>query len=66
MDNSILEEHKKEVMEAKLIVRKLNLVVLSSEKNDEKDKEKEKDDEKAEKVKCIFDSCIVHLLQFWD
>ncbi|XP_040179868.1 THO complex subunit 2 [Rana temporaria] len=50
MDNSILEEHKKEVMEAKLIVRKLNLVVLSSEKNDEKDKEKEKDDEKAEKA----------------
>ncbi|XP_073455534.1 THO complex subunit 2 [Aquarana catesbeiana] len=50
LDNSILEEHKKKVIEAKQIVRKLNLVVLSSEKNDERDKEKEKDDEKNEKA----------------
>ncbi|KAM4663955.1 THO complex subunit 2 [Discoglossus pictus] len=49
LDSSILEEYKKEVMEAKLLVRKLTLVVLSSEKSEEKEKEKEKDEEKTEK-----------------
>ncbi|KAM4695761.1 THO complex subunit 2 [Rhinophrynus dorsalis] len=49
LDSSIMEEHKKEVMEAKQIVRKLTLVVLSSDKSDEKDKEKDKDEEKTEK-----------------
>ncbi|XP_075429525.1 THO complex subunit 2 isoform X1 [Ascaphus truei] len=47
LDSSILEEYKKEVVEAKQIVRKLTLVVLSSEKSEDKDKEKE--DEKTEK-----------------
>ncbi|XP_063793311.1 THO complex subunit 2 isoform X1 [Pseudophryne corroboree] len=50
LDSSILEEHKKELVEAKLIVRKLTMVVLSSEKPEEKDKEKEKDEEKNEKA----------------
>ncbi|XP_072285366.1 THO complex subunit 2-like [Pyxicephalus adspersus] len=44
LDNSILEDHKKEVIEAKQIVRKLSLVVLSSEK------EKERDEEKTDKT----------------
>ncbi|KAM9326092.1 THO complex subunit 2 [Gastrophryne carolinensis] len=50
LDSSILEEHKKEVFEAKQIVRKLTMVVLSNDKNEEKEKEKEKDEEKAEKA----------------
>ncbi|XP_075691887.1 THO complex subunit 2 [Rhinoderma darwinii] len=50
LDSSILEEYKKEVMEAKQIVRKLTMVVLSSEKSDDKEKEKEKDEEKTEKA----------------
>ncbi|XP_053328983.1 THO complex subunit 2 [Spea bombifrons] len=48
-DSVILEEHKKEVIEAKQIVRKLTLVVLSSDKADEKEKDKDKDEEKVEK-----------------
>ncbi|KAG8553731.1 hypothetical protein GDO81_003527 [Engystomops pustulosus] len=50
LDSSILEEHKKEVVEARQIVRKLTMVILSSDKSEDKDKEKEKDDEKAEKA----------------
>lgn len=42
-------------MEAKQIVRKLTMVVLSSEKTEEKEKEKEKEEEKTEKV-CSVDS----------
>uniref|UniRef100_A0A8C5WF72 THO complex subunit 2 n=1 Tax=Leptobrachium leishanense TaxID=445787 RepID=A0A8C5WF72_9ANUR len=49
LDSSILEEHKKEVLEAKQIVRKLSMVVLSSDKSEDKEKDKEKDEEKAEK-----------------
>uniref|UniRef100_K9IPE4 THO complex subunit 2 n=1 Tax=Desmodus rotundus TaxID=9430 RepID=K9IPE4_DESRO len=48
-DNCIMDEHKREIVEAKQIVRKLTMVVLSSEKIDEREKEKEKDDEKVEK-----------------
>ncbi|XP_077163774.1 THO complex subunit 2 isoform X2 [Paroedura picta] len=48
-DNTILEEHKREIGEAKQIVRKLTMVVLSSEKSEEKEKEKEKEEEKTEK-----------------
>ncbi|KAH0631033.1 hypothetical protein JD844_004521 [Phrynosoma platyrhinos] len=48
-DNAILEEHKREIGEAKQIVRKLTMVVLSSEKTEEKEKEKEKEEEKTEK-----------------
>ncbi|KAJ6663264.1 hypothetical protein lerEdw1_010400 [Lerista edwardsae] len=47
VDNAILEEHKREIGEAKQIVRKLTMVVLSSEKTEEKEKEKE--EEKTEK-----------------
>lgn len=50
LDNAILEEHKREIGEAKQIVRKLTMVVLSSEKTEEKEKEKEKEEEKTEKV----------------
>ncbi|XP_004437380.1 THO complex subunit 2 isoform X5 [Diceros bicornis minor] len=48
-DNCIMDEHKREIVEAKQIVRKLTLVVLSSEKIDEREKEKEKEEEKVEK-----------------
>lgn len=48
-DNCIMDEYKREIVEAKQIVRKLTMVVLSSEKLDERDKEKDKDDEKVEK-----------------
>ncbi|XP_064422604.1 THO complex subunit 2 isoform X2 [Latimeria chalumnae] len=50
LDNSIIEEHKREIMEAKQIARKLTMVVLSSEKAEEKEKEKEKEEEKTEKA----------------
>ncbi|XP_063288176.1 THO complex subunit 2 [Pelobates fuscus] len=49
LDSTIFEEHKKEVLEAKQLVRKLTLVILSSDKSDEKEKDKDKDEEKAEK-----------------
>ncbi|XP_074133579.1 THO complex subunit 2 isoform X1 [Sminthopsis crassicaudata] len=49
VDNTILDEHKQEIVEAKQIVRKLTMVVLSSEKLDERDKEKEKEEEKTDK-----------------
>ncbi|KAJ7405439.1 THO complex 2 [Willisornis vidua] len=48
-DNAITEEHRREIVEAKQIVRKLTMVVLSSEKTEEKEKEKEKEEEKTEK-----------------
>ena len=37
-----MDEHKREIVEAKQIVRKLTMVVLSSDKIDEREKEKEK------------------------
>ncbi|XP_062939383.1 THO complex subunit 2 isoform X6 [Cynocephalus volans] len=48
-DSCIMDEHKREIVEAKQIVRKLTMVVLSSEKIDEREKEKEKEEEKVEK-----------------
>ncbi|KAK2490112.1 hypothetical protein MC885_011648 [Smutsia gigantea] len=48
-DNCIMDEHKREIVEAKQIVRKLTMVVLSSERIDEREKEKEKEEEKVEK-----------------
>ncbi|KAL7979484.1 hypothetical protein Chor_004642 [Crotalus horridus] len=48
-DHAILEEHRREIGEAKQIVKKLTMVVLSSEKTEEKEKEKEKEEEKMEK-----------------
>ncbi|KAM5290917.1 THO complex subunit 2 isoform 6-T7 [Glossophaga mutica] len=48
-DNCIMDEHKREIVEAKQIVRKLTMVVLSSEKIDEREKDKEKEDEKVER-----------------
>ncbi|XP_073497185.1 THO complex subunit 2 [Phyllobates terribilis] len=50
LDSSILEEHKREVIEAKQIIRKMTMVVLSSDKSEDKEKEKEKDEEKTEKT----------------
>ncbi|XP_055499527.1 THO complex subunit 2 isoform X3 [Leucoraja erinacea] len=49
LDSNILEQHKREIVEAKQIARKLTLVVLSADKPDEKEKEKEKEEEKNEK-----------------
>uniref|UniRef100_A0A8C5Z0X9 THO complex subunit 2 n=1 Tax=Marmota marmota marmota TaxID=9994 RepID=A0A8C5Z0X9_MARMA len=48
-DNCIMDEHKREIVEAKQIVRKLTMVVLSSEKIDEREKEKEKEEDKVDK-----------------
>ncbi|XP_069749018.1 THO complex subunit 2 isoform X5 [Narcine bancroftii] len=49
LDTNILEQHKREIVEAKQIARKLTLVVLSADKPDEKEKEKDKEEEKNEK-----------------
>uniref|UniRef100_A0A3P8WX89 THO complex subunit 2 n=1 Tax=Cynoglossus semilaevis TaxID=244447 RepID=A0A3P8WX89_CYNSE len=48
-DAVIVEEHKRDITEAKQIARKLVMVVLPSEKNDDKEKEKEKEEDKNEK-----------------
>ncbi|KAG7282682.1 hypothetical protein CRUP_017608 [Coryphaenoides rupestris] len=48
-DVSIVEEHKREISEAKQIARKLVMVVVPSEKSDDKDKDKEKEEEKNDK-----------------
>lgn len=45
-----MEEHKREILEAKQIARKLTMVVVPSEKSDDKEKERDKDEEKNEKV----------------
>uniref|UniRef100_A0A3B3VA06 THO complex subunit 2 n=1 Tax=Poecilia latipinna TaxID=48699 RepID=A0A3B3VA06_9TELE len=49
VDATIVEEHKREISEAKQIARKLVTVVLPSEKSEDKEKEKEKEEEKNEK-----------------
>lgn len=59
VDATIVEEHKREISEAKQIARKLVTVVLPSEKSEDKEKEKEKEEEKNEKVnnshvRCLF------------
>ncbi|XP_047462426.1 THO complex subunit 2 [Mugil cephalus] len=48
-DVTIVEEHKRDISEAKQIARKLVMVVLPSEKNEDKEKDKEKEEEKNEK-----------------
>lgn len=48
-DKCIMDEHKQGIVEAKQIVRKLTMVVLSSEKMDKQEKEREKEEEKVEK-----------------
>lgn len=50
LDSSIIEEHKREILEAKQIARKLTMVVVPSEKSDDKEKEKDKEEDKNEKV----------------
>ncbi|NP_001313476.1 THO complex subunit 2 [Danio rerio] len=49
LDSSIVEEHKRDILEAKQIARKLTMVVLPSEKTEDKEKEKDKEEEKNEK-----------------
>ncbi|XP_040906858.1 THO complex subunit 2 isoform X4 [Toxotes jaculatrix] len=49
LDATIIEEHRKDISEAKQIARKLVMVVLPSEKSEDKEKEKEKEEEKNEK-----------------
>jgi hypothetical protein len=51
LDASIVEEHKREITEAKQIARKLTMVVVPSEKMEDKEREKEKEEEKSDKVK---------------
>nr|NP_001366034.1 THO complex subunit 2-like [Jaculus jaculus] len=48
-DNCIMNEYKREIVEAKQIVRKLTMVILPSDKTDDREKEKKKDD-KVEKA----------------
>lgn len=50
LDAAIIEEHKREISEAKQIARKLVMVVLPSEKSEDKDKDKDKEEEKNDKV----------------
>ncbi len=52
-----MEEHKREILEAKQIARKLTMVVVPSEKAEDKDKEKE--EEKNEKVTCFCCSVFI-------
>lgn len=54
LDAAIIEEHKREISEAKQIARKLVMVVLPSEKSEDKDKDKDKEEEKNDKVPHIF------------
>lgn len=54
LDAAIVEEHKLDITEAKQIARKLVMVVVPSEKNDDKEKDKEKEEEKNEKVLNIY------------
>uniref|UniRef100_A0A672JPU9 THO complex subunit 2 n=1 Tax=Salarias fasciatus TaxID=181472 RepID=A0A672JPU9_SALFA len=49
LDAAIVEEHKNEISEAKQIARKLVMVVLPSDKNEDKEKEKDKEEEKNDK-----------------
>uniref|UniRef100_A0A6Q2ZBD0 THO complex subunit 2 n=1 Tax=Esox lucius TaxID=8010 RepID=A0A6Q2ZBD0_ESOLU len=49
LDASIVEEHKREITEAKQIARKLTMVVVPSEKTEDKEREKEKEEEKNDK-----------------
>uniref|UniRef100_A0A8D3DXW3 THO complex subunit 2 n=1 Tax=Scophthalmus maximus TaxID=52904 RepID=A0A8D3DXW3_SCOMX len=49
VDASIVEEHKRDISEAKQTARKLVMVVLPSEKSEDKEKEKEKEEEKNDK-----------------
>uniref|UniRef100_A0A672KVG0 Uncharacterized protein n=1 Tax=Sinocyclocheilus grahami TaxID=75366 RepID=A0A672KVG0_SINGR len=49
LDSSIVEEHKRAILEAKQIARKLTMVLVPSEKTEDKEKEKEKEEEKNEK-----------------
>lgn len=50
LDATIVEEHKRDISEAKQIARKLVMVVLPTEKNEDKEKDKEKEEDKNVKV----------------
>uniref|UniRef100_A0AAY4AW48 THO complex subunit 2 n=1 Tax=Denticeps clupeoides TaxID=299321 RepID=A0AAY4AW48_9TELE len=49
VDSAIIEEHKKDIAEAKQIARKLTMVVVPSDKSEDKEREKEKEEERSEK-----------------
>lgn len=53
-DVTIVEEHKRDISEAKQIARKLVMVVVPSEKSEDKEKDKEKEEEKNEQVSQEF------------
>lgn len=61
-DAAIIEEHKRDISDAKQIARKLVMVVLPSEKSEDKEKDKEKEEEKNDKVmKPLFYGCHMFL-----
>lgn len=67
LDATIVEEHKRDISEAKQIARKLVMVVLPSDKSEDKEKEKEKEEEKNEKVlKHLFWRNAVSLDGSWE
>lgn len=57
LDAAIIEEHKRDISEAKQIARKLVMVVLPSEKSEDKEKEEEKND-KVMKVFFSYYGCM--------
>ena len=65
----MIEQHKHEVSEARQMLKKINLVLLSSEKSDDKEKEREKEREDLPKDKvhlskwvftCFFYFLLLH------
>lgn len=62
LDATIIEEHKREISEAKQIARKLVMVVLPSEKSEDKEKDKDKEEEKNDKVSPVATSFSFHTL----
>lgn len=69
LDATIIEEHKRDISEARQIARKLVTVVLPSEKSEDKEKDKDKEEEKNEKVsKHIYiykKACSGEKLSIW-
>lgn len=65
LDASIIEEHKREISEAKQIARKLVMVVLPSEKSEDKDKDKDKEEEKNDKVSHVAASFLASRRKPW-
>ncbi|XP_032812381.1 THO complex subunit 2 isoform X4 [Petromyzon marinus] len=50
VDSEMVEQHKREFAEVRQLFRKMNMVVLPTDKPEEKEKEKDKEDEPKEKL----------------